>query len=189
MAGTVPVAPSVGIETMRPEKESIIAEVKGLLESTGFVFLVDYRGLTVEQLAELRGKLREFDSSMTVVKNSMLNHAAQAVGGPDMSGLLEGPTAVVCGTGDASAAAKALTAFIKNAKLPVLKGGQLGQQLLSVDDVEAIAMIPSREVLYGQIAGTIAAPMTQLVGVMNQKVSSLLYVLKAVEDKKKEESA
>jgi len=174
---------------MRPEKESIIADVKGLLESTGFVFLVDYRGLTVEQLAELRGKLREFESSMTIVKNSMLGIASKAVDGPDLSGLLDGPTAMVCGTGDASAAAKALTAFIKQAKLPVLKGGQLGQQLLSVDDVEAIAKIPSREVLYGQLAGTIAAPMTQLVGVMNQKVSSLLYVLKAVEDKKKEESA
>jgi len=174
---------------MRPEKESIIAEVKGLLESTGFVFLVDYRGLTVDQLAELRAKLREFDTSMTIVKNTMLGLANKAVGGPDMSGLLDGPTAIVCGAGEATAAAKALTAFIKEAKLPVLKGGQLGQQLLSVDDVEAIAKIPSREVLYGQLAGTIAAPLSQLVGVMNQKVSSLLYVLKAVEDKKKEESA
>ncbi len=174
---------------MRPEKESIIAEVKELLESTGFVFLVDYRGLTVDQLAELRGKLREFDSSMTVVKNTMLGHASKAAGGPDMTGLLDGPTAMVCGTGDASATAKALTAFMREAKLPVLKGGQLGQQLLSVDDVEAIAKIPPREVLYGQLVGTIAAPLSQLVGVMNQKVLSLLYVLKAVEDKKKEESA
>jgi large subunit ribosomal protein L10 len=174
---------------MRPEKESIIGEITELVESTGFIFLVDYRGLKVDQLAELRAKLRELDTSMTIVKNSMLGCASAAAGGPDMSGLLEGPTAMVCGSGDASATAKALTAFIKQAKLPVLKGGQLGQQLLSVDDVEAIATIPSREVLYGQIAGTVAAPMTQLVGVMNQKVLSLLYVLKAVEDTKKEESA
>ncbi len=167
----------------------MIAEIKGLLESTGFVFLVDYRGLTVDQLSELRGKLREFESSMTIVKNSMLGLASKATGGPDLSGLLDGPTAIVCGAGDASVTAKALTAFRKSAKLLVLKGGQLGQQLLSVDDVEAIATIPSREVLYAQLAGTIAAPMTQLVGVMNQKVLSLLYVLKAVEDKKKEESA
>ncbi|MBT3294175.1 MAG: 50S ribosomal protein L10 [Verrucomicrobia bacterium] len=174
---------------MRPEKESIIAEITELVKGTGFIFLVDYRGLKVDQLAELRAKLRDLDTSMTIVKNSMLGHASAAAGGPDMSGLLEGPTAIVCGSGDASATAKALTAFIKQAKLPVLKGGQLGQQLLSVDDVKAIATIPSREVLYGQIAGTIAAPMTQLVGVMNQKVLSLLYVLKAVEDTKKEESA
>lgn len=175
---------------MRPEKESMVAAIKGILEHAGFVFLVDYRGLTVEQLAELRAKLRAFESRMTVVKNSLLGRAAvTADDGADLSGLLDGPTAMVCGTGDASATAKALTAFIKEAKLPVLKGGQLGAQLLSVDDVEAIAKIPPREVLYGQLVGTIAAPMTQLVGVMNQKVSSLLYVLKAVEDKKKEESA
>jgi len=174
---------------MRPEKESIINEITSILGGAGFVFLVDYRGLKVEQLAELRARLRDLDSSMTIMKNTLLRCASRTLGGADMSGILSGPTAVVCGTGDASQTAKVLTAFIRESRLPVLKGGQLGQQLLSVDDVEAIAKIPSREVLYGQVGGTIAAPMTQLVGVMNQKVSSLLYVLKAIEDKKKEESA
>lgn len=171
---------------MRPEKKAIIEEIAGLLESAGFVFLVDYRGLTVDQLSELRRRLREFDGRMTVVKNRLLVRASQDAGGPDIGGLLIGPTAVVSAPGDAAQVAKMLKGFIKETTLPVIKGGQLGQQVLSAADIEAIALIPPREQLLGMLVGTIAAPMTQLVGVVQQKLASLVYVLKAVEEKKRE---
>ncbi len=166
---------------MRPEKQSIISEIHGLLEQAGFVFLVDYSGLDVGQLADLRERLRAFDSRVTIAKNTFVRHA----GGEDMAGLLQGPTALVTGTGDVSMAAKALATFIKeHDDKPAMKGGRFEGEVLSAADVVAIASIPPREQLLSMVVGTIAAPMSQLVGVMQQKLSSLLYVLKAVEEKK-----
>jgi len=166
---------------MRPEKKSIVSEIHELLEHTGFVFLVDYKGMTVQQLADLRARLRAFDSRLTIVKNTLLTHA----GGANMSGLLQGPTAMITGTGDAGQVAKTLSIFIReHDQRPALKGGRFEGTVLSASDVDAIAKIPPREQLLSILVGTIAAPMSQLVGVMQQKLCSLLYVLKAAEEKK-----
>ena len=89
--------------------------------------------------------------------------------------------------GDVTVVAKLLTKFIKDNERPALKGGRFGTEALSATDIEDMATIPSREVLLGKLVGTIAAPLSQVVGVLNQKVSSLLYVLKAVEEKKSKE--
>ena len=81
-------------------------------------------------------------------------------------------------------AAKTLSDFIKQHQLPTVKMGVLRGAILSKEDVETLAKLPSREQLLGTLVGTVAAPLTQMVGVLNQKVSSLLYVLKAIEEKK-----
>ena len=101
-----------------------------------------------------------------------------------MGAYLSGPTAVVTGSGDIAEVAKALVAFIKGHDKASVKGGSFEGQLLSVADVNELTTIPPRQVLYAMLAGTLAAPMSQLVGVFSQKLCSLLYVLKAAEEKK-----
>ena len=174
---------------MRPEKTAMVNEIRADLEGRDFVILADCRGLTVEQFAELRGRLRPLRARLRVVRNAFLRRAAADQGwevGPD---LLDGPTAMVVGEGEVTDVAKALQSFVKETELPVLKGGRCGASVLSAGDVVQMATIPSREVLYGQVVGTLYAPMQQVVGVLNRKLASLLYVLHAVQEKKSGEVA
>lgn len=170
---------------MRPEKEAIIKEIQDRLEDSGYVFLADCRGMKVETLAGLRGELRGKSSSMFVVKNSLFGAASKQIGWNDVEQFLDGPTAVITGAGDVSDVAKGIRTFSKKAGgQPVLKGGRFEGETLSEADVQELADLPSREVLYAMTAGTLAAPMSQLVGVMSQKMASVIYVLKAAADKK-----
>ena len=172
--------------SVRPEKTSIVSEIHDELERSSFVFLADYQGLSVAQLTDLRGRLRESETRVNVVKNTLLCRAAEDIGWTDLNGQ-DGPTMIISGPGDVTVVAKLLTKFIKDNERPALKGGRFGTEALSATDIEDMATIPSREVLLGKLVGTIAAPLSQVVGVLNQKVSSLLYVLKAVEEKKSKE--
>jgi len=169
---------------MRPEKESIVKEIKAALDASEFLFLADYRGMGVQKLAELRKVLAEADAEMHVYKNRYLGVALGEDRRNELAGSLTGPTGVFTGTGDPTAVAKILVTFKKENELPVLKGGTLNDKVLTDSDIEAMAKIPPREILLSQLVGTVQAPMTSLVGVMNAKVSSLLYVLKAIEEKK-----
>jgi len=169
---------------MRPEKEAIVREIREQLEPCAFVILSDYRGLTVEQFADLRDRLRESGAEVRVVKNAFLGRAVQELGWDGSAAFMDGPTAMIAGAGDVTEAAKIVKAFVKENELPVLKGGWLEKRPISAADVENMAGLPSLEVLRGMLAGTLAAPMTRLVGVMQQKLLSLVYVLKAVQEKK-----
>ena len=168
---------------MRPEKNAIIDEVRSKLEESGFLLLTDYKGLNVGVIGALRKALHDEQSEVHVVKNTFLGKAAEAMGWNGLDPALQGPTAMVTGSGDVAQVAKLVSKFAKdNGK--ELKGGCLEGDILTAADVNALAELPSLKVMQGIVVGTIAAPMTQLVGVFNQKVSSLLYVLKAVEEKK-----
>lgn len=169
---------------MRPEKEAIIEELQTQMDGSSYVFLADCKGMNMEGMSELREKLSETSSSLMVVKNSYLGKASANIGRDNMSTMLEGPTAMITGRGDVSDVAKALKGFVKTNKALEIKGGWFADQALSVDDVKDIASIPPREVLYAQVVGTLAAPMSQVVGVMNQKLCSLLYLFQAAADKK-----
>jgi len=170
---------------MRPEKESIVNEIKESLSASGFVYLADYRGLSVQKLAELRKELAGADAQMHIYKNRYLGVAMGEERRSELAGSLIGPTGTFTGSGDPTAVAKILVKFKKENKLPVLKGGSLEDKVLTGSDIEALAKIPPREILLSQLVGTVQAPMSALVGVMTAKVSSLLYVLNAIEDKKK----
>ena len=169
---------------MRPEKKAITEEIGEQLGSAGFIFLANYQGLSVELMTELRARLRQIGARVHVVKNAFLERAAKEIGWKGISGYLEGPTAVIVGNHDVTQAAKLLRKFTSENKFPVLKGGRLDSHELSAEDIQEMARIPNREVLLGRLVGTVSAPIGQLVGVMGQKILSLLYVLKEVEKKK-----
>lgn len=170
---------------MRPEKEAIAREIKEQLSGATFAILTDFTRMDTTKTATLRRKLRETDARFQVVPNRLFRVVAQELGYVGIEAGLKGPTALVFGAGDVAATAKALREFIKaNNKIPVVKLGHLDGAVLSAADVEALATLPSKKAMQGVLVGTIAAPMSNLVGVMSQKLASLVYVLKAVSDKK-----
>jgi large subunit ribosomal protein L10 len=169
---------------MRPEKEAILKEIKQKVDASEFLLLADYRGMTVEQFSSLRASLRAAGSRIQVVKNSLLLLVAREKGWKSLEPHLAKASAMVVGKNvvDAAKVLKKFRADTQNK--PAMKAGMMGASFLSMADIEALASIPPREVLLSQVVGTIAAPMTRLVGVFSSKVCSLLYVLKAVEQKK-----
>jgi len=169
---------------MRPEKQSMIDEIRRRLEEAEFVLLADYRGLSAEQMNALRSELRDLGAPISVVKNSYLRQGAAAARWLDMTALLDGPTAMICGRADVTEVVKRVRSFARTNALPVLKGGCVSGELLDSADVGRLADIPPRDVLLGKFVGTLAAPMSRMAGVLRQKLLSLVYVLKAVEEKK-----
>ncbi len=165
---------------LRNEKEAVIAEVAELLTGTENVFVSDYRGLTVAELSELRGKLRESGATFKVVKNTLGGIAADRAGREDVKGLMAGPTAVTfCGE-DLVGAAKALADFARTHPQLEVRGGLLESALIDPAGVRALASLPPRDVLVAQLVGTMAAPMTGLVTVLQGTVSGFVRALNQV---------
>lgn len=168
----------------------MLAEMRQRLEGASYIFLADYTGLDMGRTLELRKRLRASGARMQVVRNRLVQRAARGLAFPSLDAGLQGPTAMVLGAGDPAEAAKALIGFIEaNKQIPVLKMGALGSNALTAADIKALASLPARPVLLSMFLGTLAAPMSGLVGVLHQKLASLLYVLKAVQEKREKESA
>lgn len=174
------------MKEIRPEKKAILAEIRGHVESSTYMILVGYKGLTVESITDLRNRVRPQGSRVTVVKNTLLERIIGDLGWGGAGQFIEGPVAIITGTGDVAEVSKILKNFATESKIMVIKGGAMESTVLSADDVNEIASLPSRQVMLARAVGAIAAPLTSLVSVMNQKVGSLVYILKAIETKKNE---
>lgn len=171
----------------RPEKVAVVREVAAKLGDAQAVFVIEYRGLTVGQLADLRNALRPADAQLSVYKNTLVRLAVREAGFEGLDDeLLVGPTALAFVQGDVAAAAKALRDASKTYPLLVLKGGSLGGVPLSSDDVKALADLPSREELLAKLAGAIQAPMTKTAGLLQALPRNLAYGLAALVDSKAE---
>lgn len=166
----------------RDEKAAVIDRIAGDLEESQAVFAVDYRGITVSQVADLRAKLRAADATFTVVKNSLTERAADKVGAEALKAILEGPTALTFVRGDAAAAAKALSDAQRTTEVLAFKGGLMDGKAVTADEIRAISKLPSREVLYGQLVGMIASPVSGLVRTLNALVAGVAIQLKAIHD-------
>jgi large subunit ribosomal protein L10 len=147
----------------RDEKAAVIKEVARQITDAEAIYAVDYRGASVPQAAELRARLREADATFRVVKNTLTERAADEAGAEGLKAYLEGPTAMTFVRGDAAAAAKALADFRRTSGLLTFKGGWMNGEALSPDQMDAIARLPSRDVLYGRLVGMVASPLTGLV--------------------------
>jgi large subunit ribosomal protein L10 len=157
----------------REQKAAVIDEVAQQIQDADAIYAVDYRGASVPQAAELRARLRDADATFRVVKNTLTERAAEQVGAEDLKAYLEGPTALTFVRGDAAAAAKALADFRRASGLLEFKGGWMNGEALSADQMDAIARLPTREVLYGRLVGMVASPLTGLASALNGLIGGL----------------
>lgn len=168
----------------REQKEQAVAEIADEIKESQAVFAVDYRGITVAQVADVRSKLRDADATLRVVKNTLTERAADNAGAEHLKGLLTGPTALTFVRGDAAAAAKAISTFNKETELLEFKGGMMDGEALEIDQIKAIAKLPSRDVLYGQLVGLVAAPVGGLVRGLGSMVGGLAIALGQLQEQK-----
>lgn len=172
------------MENPRPEKVAIVTEVAEKLSNAQAVLLTEYRGMSVGQLAALRRTLRESGAEYKVYKNTLVRRAAEQAGLGQLSDELVGPTAITFVSGDAAAAAKALRDFGRTSPLLVLKGGSLGSKMVTAADIQALADLPSREVLLSRLAGGLQAPLVKMAGLLQALPRNFAYGLKALIDQK-----
>jgi large subunit ribosomal protein L10 len=163
---------------MRPEKSIIVDELQTKLNASPFLLVTDYTGLDVMQFTELRKRLAGANAECHVVKNTFLRKAASKAGWPEIPNL-KGQTAVVYGEKDVAAAAKVLKSFVAEFKKPEIKLGVLDRAVITTEQVNAIAELPSRELLQAKLLGLLNTPATKLVCLLNEPASALARVLKA----------
>ena len=171
----------------RARKEQKAEQVELLtqkLKKAKVAVLTDYRGLTVSQIQDLRGKLRTGDVEYRVVKNTLARRAASSAGVADLEKELEGPVAIAFGYEDLSAPSKLINEWLRTTRLKLdVKGGLVEGRVFTPDQVKQLADLPSRESLIAQLMGTLQSPVGQLVGIMQTPVQQLIGVLDAYKNK------
>ncbi len=170
------------IAVNREQKAAFIEDVAGRVEQANAIFAIDYRGITVSQVADLRTKLREADATFQVVKNTLTLRALDKVGNDNLKDFLEGPTAFTYVRGDVALAAKTLSNFTKELELLEFKGGEMEGQIVSVDQFNALTKLPSRDVLYGRLVGMVASPITGVTRGLNALLSGLALQLGQIQE-------
>ncbi len=168
----------------RPEKTAVVEEIRTKLSESDAAVLTEYRGLTVSELADLRGALRPAGTEYKVFKNTLARRAVQEAGLDELVPLLLGPTAIAFVKGDAVVAAKALRDFGKGNDALVIKGGLLGPRILTPAEIAALADVEPREVLLAKLAGGFQAPMNKAAGLFSAFTRSFAYGLKAYVDQR-----
>ncbi|EGO8079370.1 50S ribosomal protein L10 [Enterococcus faecalis] len=157
------------------KKETLVQAAAEKFESAASVVIVDYRGLTVEEVTNLRKQLRDAGVEMKVIKNSTLSRAAKKVGLDGLDEVFTGPTAVAFSNDDVVAPAKIIDEFAKDAKALEIKGGVIEGKVSSVEQITALAKLPNREGLLSMLLSVLQAP-----------VRNVAYAVKAVAEKNEE---
>jgi large subunit ribosomal protein L10 len=160
-------------------KVEAIEEVREKLLRASALVITDYRGLTVDQLQDVRRRLRAADVDYVVVKNTLARRAADETGLDGLKPELVGPVALAIGYGDAVAPARLVNDYIKQTRRLAIKSGLLGRQVIDADSVKRLAELPGRDVLLGQLAGTLNHSVAQLAGAMQGAVQKLASGLEA----------
>ncbi len=168
----------------RPEKVAVVEEIRTKLAEADAAVLTEYRGLTVPELADLRAALRGSGTEYKVFKNTLARLAVADSGLDDVASMFEGPVAIAFVRGDAAAAAKALREFGRSHEALVVKGGLLGERIITPVEIEALAELPSRDVLLAQVAGAFQAPLTKAAGLFQAFTRNFAYGVKALIDQR-----
>jgi len=176
------------VKKIQQYKSEAVTKLKEDFAKTPDLILSDFRGLTFPQMIELRAKLSEQGTSYKVVRNAFARIAMKESGLPDVSTMLEGPTALAFLGKDPSPAAKVLVDFTKSAPLTI-KGGVVSGKVFTAKEIEALSRLPGRLQLLASLMGALNAPLMNLMYVMNGVSSKLVRTLAAVADKKKAEGA
>ena len=172
------------MEKPRPEKVAVVDEVRNRLSSSNAALLTEYRGLKVQELANLRTAVRNAGGDYKIYKNTLVRLAVQDLGLGELDELLTGPTAIAFVDGDAVLVAKSLRDFARTNPNLAIKGGVLGRSVLDAAGAGALADVAPREVLLAQLAGALAAPLQQMAGLLAALPRNFAYGLKALIDQK-----
>ena len=167
----------------RDQKAAVVEEVAAQIQESEAVFAVDYRGISVPQAAELRVKLTEAGARFRVVKNTLTQLSADKAGAESLKELLEGPTAftfVAADGGDVALAAKALAQFRRETELLDFKGGVMGGEAITAEQITALSRLPARDVLHQQLVAMVASPITGLVRGLNALIAGLAIQLQQI---------
>jgi large subunit ribosomal protein L10 len=169
----------------RRAKDSLREEFEGKFGKANAAIVAEYRGLSVADLTDLRRELRKSNAEFRVIKNRVAKKAlTNAAGFASLSDSLKGPVGIAYLYGDAAAAAKSMVDFEKTKELFKITGGVMESRALTANDVKAIASLPSKEVLLGQLVGLLVAPHRNLLGVLNAVPRNLVQVVNAIKEKK-----
>ncbi len=168
----------------RAQKEQEVAELAAKFKRAKGSILTDFTGLSVEQISDLRRKLRQADTEYRVVKNTLMRRAAKDTAIEPLLARVQGPCALALSFTDPVAPAKVLSDFASKQEKLQIKAGVLQGRLLEREEVERLAKIPPREVLLAQLLGVLVAVPTSLVRVLNAVPAKMAYALAAIRDQK-----
>lgn len=164
------------------EKAETIAELTALLQGSQLAVVTNYRGLSVAALAQLRRTLRG-KAELHVTKNTLLERAAAEAHVPQLTQLLDGPTAVAFVKDDIAGSIRALNDFARTSRILTITGALFGPSLVPAERVSELINVPTRPQLLGQVVGNVQGPLNSLVGNLNQMLSQVVYALQAYADK------
>jgi large subunit ribosomal protein L10 len=164
---------------MRDEKKYLVDETSAYLDNSDYLFLMNYRGVNVNEIAELRASLEKLDAEFHVVKNRIFNIAVNQHNYPDLKKWLKGQTAIVSGGKNPSEIAKVLRKFFQEKEKIELKIGVLDKKLITNEQFKELANLPSLEVLYAQLLGLLNTPAQRMLNVLQATPQALLNVLDA----------
>ncbi|QXT39676.1 50S ribosomal protein L10 [Gymnodinialimonas ceratoperidinii] len=166
----------------RAQKEKVVEELGQIFESSGVVVVAHYQGLTVANMQDLRGRVRDAGGAVRVAKNKLAKIALEGTDVAGISDLMTGMT-VLAYSEDPVAAAKAADEFAKENDNYVILGGAMGENILDADGVKAVAKMPSREELIASIVGCIGAPASNIAGAIGAPASNIASILSTIEEK------
>lgn len=165
---------------IKAKKEEVVTRIQEWLSDCRVAIVTDYRGLTVSEMTQLRRHLGEAGSQYHVIKNSMARLAADKAGKEELKDLLTGPCAIAFGYGEVSDPARALTEYIRSAKVSLsIRGGLLGKRLLGPDEISALSTLPPRPVLIVWLMQQMQAPISSLQAVLTANLTGIVRVLQA----------
>jgi large subunit ribosomal protein L10 len=172
-------ASTASAERAGPRKRDSVEKLTALLSKATSAVVTDYRGLSVKQLEDLRGRLRSESIDYVVVKNTLARRAAEAAGVGDFASVLVGPVGLAIGYGDLSAPARILSEYFRTNRILPSVAGLAEGQVLDQNGVRTLAELPSREQLLAQLAGTLQSPLSSLAGALNSVMSNFAATLDA----------
>lgn len=172
-----------GSQMPSQEKKEKVKEIKKWFDSSDSLLVLEYKGLTVAEANDLRVRLKEMDSELRVLKNTLTRIAVADTPSAGIAPLLDGPIAVVFMRAEAGPVARSIREFAKGRKEFALRGGLLEGRVLDAGQVEAFAMLPGREVLLAQMLGVVQAPLARFAGVITAPAKKMLGLFKALADK------
>lgn len=178
------IQPETEEQREKADKQQLVADLAAQVKESDALFLTNYKGLTFTQLTAIRTEIKESGSDFKVVKNTLLKIALNNNGIDSMDSYLVEPTACAIVTGDVAAAAKAIKKYAKTFDKLEIKAGYLDGNVLTANDVNVLADLPSREELLAKLLGSMNAPVSNFVNLLANIPRGLLNVLTAVKDKK-----